>query len=100
MYATPALVALMEKTAISDLADCLPDGSTTVGTRIDVRHLKASPVGERLRCVSTLAEREGRRLLFRIEAYDESGDTIGVADHERFIVDTERFMNKFKKNEA
>ncbi len=89
----------MEKTAISNLAGCLPADSTTVGSRIDVRHLKASPVGERLRCVSTLTEIEGRRLLFHIEAYDESGDTIGVAEHERFVVNTERFMNKFKKNE-
>ncbi len=87
----------MEKTSIANLADLLPAGSTTVGVRIDVRHLKASPVGECLRCVSTLQEKEGRRLLFHIEVYDESGDTVGTATHERFIVDTERFMNKFKQ---
>ncbi len=89
----------MEKTAISNLAVCLPADSTTVGTRINVQHLKASPIGETLRCVSTLTEMEGRRLLFHIEAYDESGDTIGVAEHERFVVNTERFMNKFKNKE-
>ena len=53
VYATPALVALMEKTAIANLAALLPAGTTTVGTHMDVRHLKASPVGAVVRCVST-----------------------------------------------
>lgn len=84
----------MEKTAIANLGALLPTGCTTVGTRMDVRHLKASPVGTVICCRSTLTAKEGRRLTFHIEACDDKGDTIGIAEHERCLVDTERFMSK------
>jgi predicted thioesterase len=87
----------MEKTSINNLAELLPEGCTTVGTHMDVRHLKASPIGATIRCRSILTAIDDRRLSFHIEAYDDSGDKIGESEHERFIVNAERFMNKFKK---
>ncbi|MDY5969186.1 MAG: hypothetical protein SPJ13_04115 [Bacteroidales bacterium] len=85
----------MEKTAISNLDPHLPNGYTTVGTRMDVKHVKASPVGANVQCHSELTAIEGRRLVFHIDAFDEKG-RIGEAVHERFVVNKEHFMNKLQ----
>ncbi len=84
----------MEKTAITAIESLLPQGYTTVGTRMDVQHVKASPVGATITCRSELTAKDGRRLTFRIEAGDAQG-MIGTATHERCIVNAERFMSKF-----
>ncbi len=91
VYATPALVGLMEKAAVKALEGHLPAGQTTVGGRIDVRHLAATPVGMRVHARAELVEIQGRRLTFRVEAWDEV-ELIGEAAHERFIVDQEKFV--------
>jgi len=91
VYATPALVALMENAAVRALEGQLPAGQTTVGGRIDVHHLAATPVGMRVRARAELVTVEGRKLTFRIEAWDEV-EAIGEATHERFIVDKEKFI--------
>ena len=91
VYATPALVALMENAAVRVLEGLLPAGQTTVGGRIDVHHLAATPVGMRVRARAELVTVEGRKLTFRIEAWDEV-EAIGEATHERFIVDKEKFI--------
>ena len=93
VFATPAVIALMEQTASESVSAMLDEGTTTVGTKINVDHLAATPVGMVVRCVSTLTGVDGRKLCFEIEAYDESG-LIGKAYHERFIVLSERFMQK------
>jgi predicted thioesterase len=90
---TPALVGLMEGAAIRALEEHLPPGMTTVGSRVDIRHLAPTPVGMRVRARAELVEVEGRRLVFRIEAWDER-QQIGEATHERFVVDRERFIAK------
>ena len=90
---TPALVGLMENAAVRALEGHLPPGQTSVGGRIDVHHLAATPVGMRVRARAELAEVEGRRLAFRIEAWDEV-EQIGAATHERFVVNEERFLTK------
>jgi len=90
VFGTPALVGLMEGAAVQALAGHLPPGQTSVGGRIDVRHLAATPVGVRVRARAELLEVEGRRLVFRVEAWDEA-ERIGEATHERFVVDEERF---------
>lgn len=101
VYATPQLVALMESAACAAIAEAMPEGSTTVGSHIDVQHLSATPVGLRVWAEATVTEEEGRRLCFAIEAFDEAG-SIGKAIHERFIVDKQRFMMKAeaKRNNA
>lgn len=99
VYATPAMIALMEKCACACVAPYLENGTTTVGTGINVRHVSASPLGMKITCTATLIEADGRKLTFKVEANDESG-LIGEGTHERFIIHTERFMAKCqsKKN--
>jgi fluoroacetyl-CoA thioesterase len=96
---TPALVGLMENAAVRALADHLSPGRTSVGGRIDVRHLAATPVGMRVRARAELLEVEGRRLVFHVEAWD-AVERIGEATHERFIVDEARFMAKTEAKRA
>lgn len=93
VYATPAMIALMEQTAAESVEKELEEGMTTVGIKINVDHLAATPVGLKVVCNSNLVQIDGRKLVFEIEASDESG-LIGKAYHERFIVDSERFMGK------
>ena len=68
VFATPALVAFMEQTAHTSIGHLLPEGSTSVGAEINVKHLKATPLGMQVRCHSKLVEADGRRLVFHIEA--------------------------------
>ena len=96
---TPTLVGLMEGAAVQALEGRLPPSQTSVGGRIDVRHLAATPVGLRVRARAELVEVDGRRLLFRVEAWDEV-ERIGEATHERFIVGVERFIARAKAKAA
>lgn len=93
VLATPAMVAMMENAAMLAVADYLPEGSTTVGGHIETSHVKPSPVGAGITVTATLDRVDGRKLYFRLEAYQ--GDVlIGEGRHLRFIVDRERFMSK------
>ena len=96
VFATPMMIALMENAAWRGVADRLEEGYVTVGTLVNVRHLAATPLEHKVRATAELVEIEGRRLVFRVEAYDEQ-QKIGEGFHERFIVNLERFMNNFKK---
>jgi predicted thioesterase len=93
VYATPAMIALMEGAAVAAVQDSLPQGFSTVGTELNVKHLSASPVGMEIRAFGELVETDSRRLRFKVEAYDKAGK-IGEGFHERFIVENERFLKK------
>ena len=93
VFATPMMIALMEKTCADSVAPLLPEGQSTVGTHIDVSHCSATPVGMDVWCDSELIEVDRRRLLFSVKAYDPCG-LIGEGNHERFIVDNERFQQR------
>lgn len=93
VFATPQLVALMEGAACKALEGSLPQGSTTVGTRIDVQHTAATPIGMRVRAEAVVTAEEGRKISFQIEAFDDAG-SVGTAAHERVVVDSVRFMQK------
>ena len=93
VFATPAMVALMENAAMNAVAQALPHGSTTVGAEMNTTHIKPSAIGTRVHATATLTAIEGRKLTFDVEAYDEAGG-IGRGTHVRFIVDKERFMAK------
>jgi fluoroacetyl-CoA thioesterase len=93
VFSTPALVGLMESAAVAALSGHLPEGQTTVGGHIDVRHLAATPVGMKVRARAELIAVDGRKLTFHIQAWDEV-EAIGEADHERFLIDKERFLIK------
>lgn len=93
VYATPCMVALMEGAACNALEGKLAEEETSVGTRMDVQHLAATPVGMEVRAESRLTAVDGRKLTFEITAFDEAGE-IGKATHERVVVKTERFLEK------
>ena len=93
VFATPAMVALMENAAMNAVAPALPQGSTTVGAEMNTTHIKPSAIGANVRAVATLTAVEGRKLTFDVEACDEVG-AIGKGTHVRFVVDKERFMAK------
>ena len=93
VYATPALVALMEYAAVNALEGHIPYGYTTVGGQIDVRHLAATPIGMKVRARAELLEVDGRKLIFQIQVWDEV-EMIGEANHVRVLIDAEKFMGK------
>ena len=93
VFATPAMIALMEKTAQMSVQPLLPAGAITLGTAVSITHTKATPVGMKVFCESELLEIDGKKLLFRVIARDEKG-VIGEGTHRRYIVDAEAFMNK------
>lgn len=93
VFATPAMIALMENAAMNAVAEHLDAGATTVGTMMRSSHIKASAVGATITAEAELVAVEGRRLSFVVKAWDEKG-TIGEGEHERFIVDRERFLSK------
>ena len=93
VYATPAMVALMENAAMLAVAEHLPEGSTTVGAMINTSHVKPSPIGDTIKTTAVLTDIEGRKLTFSIKAEDSKG-IIGEAVHVRYIVDREKFMSK------
>jgi predicted thioesterase len=96
---TPALVGLMEGAAIQALEGHLAEGQTTVGGRIDVRHLAPTPVGMNVRARAELQEVDGRRLVFHVEAWD-AVERIGEAEHVRFVIDEARFTAQAQAKSA
>lgn len=93
VYATPAMIALLEGACAEAVAPLLEDGMTTVGTKLDVEHVAATPIGMDVTCECELVEIDRRRLVFKVEICDKAG-LIGKGTHDRFIVDSEKFMSK------
>jgi len=94
VFATPAMVALMEKAALNAVLPHLPDGYNTVGTEICVKHTKATPIGWEVHSKATLNEVDGKKLVFDVVAWDSEGE-IGRGTHTRYIIDSKRFMEKY-----
>lgn len=95
VFATPMLVALVEQTCYESVLSRLDEGQGTVGTLVSISHTSATPIGKRVWCDSELVEVDRRRLVFSVKAYDEAGP-IGEGTHERFVIDTAKFMDKLK----
>ena len=93
VFATPAMIALIEATASESVAPHLEERSSTVGTHLDVAHSAATPVGMSATCVTELVEVDRRRLVFKVTVTDAAGE-IGSGTHERFVVDNAKFMSK------
>ena len=93
VLATPRLVAWMEAAAVAAIASALPEGSTTVGTRIEVRHTAPTPVGGTVAVTATLVEAAGARLTFRLEA-STAGEAVATGSHDRVVVDRARFVER------
>ena len=94
VFATPAMIALMEKTCLEGVADKIGEGNTTVGIAVNIKHLKASPVGSIIRCEAELIEVDRRRLVFKVMCFEDE-TLVGEGTHERFVVDSQKFMSKF-----
>ena len=93
VFATPALIALMEETCWRSVANELEEGCGTVGTLLEIKHTAPTPVGMKVTCESTLTEVAGRRLVFEVIARDAKG-VVGEGRHERFIIQNEKFQVK------
>ena len=93
VFATPAMAALMEKTAWQSIAPYLQEGQGSVGTRLDITHDAATPLGMTVTCKSELIQVDGRRLVFEVTASDDK-EIIGRGTHERFIIDNDKFLTK------
>lgn len=93
VFATPAMVSLMEHAALRAVASALPEGATTVGAEMNCTHIKPSPIGAEIVATAVLSSIEGRKLTFNVGARDAVG-LIGEGTHVRYIVDRARFMAK------
>ena len=95
VFSTPVMVMVMENAALNAIRAYLEAGESAVGTRVDVRHLAATPVGMRVEGEAEVTAVEGRRISFKVSARDER-EAIGAGEHERFVID----MAKFARNLA
>lgn len=93
VFATPAMIALIEGCCAESVEDNLPEGVTSVGTNVHIDHVAASPLGASILCKSKLVAIDGRRLDFEVEVYDNAG-LIGKGTHTRFTVDADKFVTK------
>ena len=99
VFATPAMIALMENAARACVDPHLADGSVSVGTRVDVRHLAATPIGLVVEARAELIQVDGRRLVFRVTATDPT-EVVGEGTHERMIVDSTRLLARANAKSA
>jgi predicted thioesterase len=93
VLATPMMIGLMEKAALTAVDEILGEGISTVGTIVNVKHMAATPVGMKVRAIAVLTNIEGRKLTFDIEAYDEK-EKVGEGTHERYIIEVAKFLRR------
>jgi fluoroacetyl-CoA thioesterase len=96
VLSTPRVIAYLERTAHEALSPYFSEGQSSVGASVNMRHMAATPVGMQVRFRVEVLEVEGRRVKFKIEAWDEV-DKIAEGDHERFIIDEGRFNERLEK---
>ena len=95
VFATPMMIGLMEGAAMNAVKDYLPEGFSTVGTSVNIKHISATPVGKKVWAEAELIEIDRKRLVFNVYAFDED-KKIGEGTHERFIIDEAKFMGNLK----
>ena len=93
-FATPAMVGLMEGASVEAIKSALAPGQTSVGIEVNIKHLAATPVGMQVRARSEVTAVEGRRVIFKVEAWDDQ-EKIGEGTHQRMIVDDAKFRERF-----
>jgi len=97
VFATPALIALMEGAATEALKEILMEEQSSVGIQVNIEHLSATPVGEKVTAFAEITRVDGRHVIFEVRAWDER-ELIGQGEHTRFIIDIERFMQRIEEN--
>jgi fluoroacetyl-CoA thioesterase len=95
ILATPVMIMIMENAALNAIKPFLDAGESALGTRVDVRHLAATPAGRRVTGEAEVTRVDGRRIEFRIQATDET-EEIGVGTHERMVIDLAKFAERMK----
>ena len=93
VYATPCMVALMEGAACEAITAALPEGQTSVGTELNIKHVSATPVGLEVRAEAQVTAVEGKIITFEVKAYDEAG-LIGEGTHKRAVIQAQRFLER------
>ena len=96
VLATPVMIMIMENAALNALKPYLDPGETAVGSRVDVLHLAATPVGRKVKGKAEVIRVDGRRIEFKVRATDH-GEEIGVGTHERMVIDLAKFSERLKK---
>jgi predicted thioesterase len=99
VLSTPRLIGYLERTAHQSILPYLSEGQTSVGALVNVRHLAATPVGMQVRFHSELLEVDGRRLKFKVEAWDQV-EKIAEGEHDRFIIDQARFDQRLAQKQS
>ena len=95
VFATPMMIGLMEAASMNSVKELLPEGYSTVGTMVNIKHVSATRVGKKVWAEAELIEIDRKRLVFKVTAYDED-KIIGEGIHERFIINDEKFMSNLK----
>ncbi|HEY3367898.1 MAG TPA: thioesterase family protein [Symbiobacteriaceae bacterium] len=98
VFSTPMMIALMEMASLNAVQPYLNPGDTTVGTLVNVSHLAATPLGQQVRAVARLETVAGKRLVFTVEAFDET-EKIGQGTHERYIVTMDKFLARVNQKQ-
>lgn len=93
VFSTPMMIGLMENAALNCAQSGLESVYSTVGTFLDVKHIAATPIGHKVTAIAELIEIDGKKLLFRVEAYDEV-EKIGDGTHGRYIINAEKFLER------
>lgn len=93
VFATPAMIGLMEEASFVAISEAMEEGQTSVGILVNVRHLAATPLGQKVRAEAEVIEVDGKRIVFKVAAYDEQ-EKIGEGTHERFLVNFQRFIER------
>jgi fluoroacetyl-CoA thioesterase len=93
VFSTPSMIAMMERTSVLLLQPFLEEGEGSVGTKVNISHIAATPIGMKVRVKSTIQEIKGRRITFAVEAYNEK-EKIGEGTHERALINLQKFASK------
>ena len=96
VLATPVMIMIMENAALNAIKPYFDKGETAVGSRVDVIHLAATPVGRKVKGKAEVVRVDGRRIEFKVRATD-GGEEIGIGTHERMVIDFAKFTDRLKK---
>jgi len=96
VYATPAMVGLMENASLKSVDPKLPEGFATVGINLEIKHLAATPIGMNVRAKAILREIDNKKLTFYVQAFDEK-EMIGEGTHTRYIIQVDKFLQRMQE---
>jgi len=99
IFATPAMAAEMESAAVSAVDPYLPDGMSSVGIEFSVRHLSATPIGERIVSMAEITRIDGRRVIIEVRCWDER-ELIGDGKHVRYVIETDEFLERTARDHS